>query len=318
MTKSAKILLLVLFAWAQPQEGWAQFYAGRSHFLMSGFIDNPAAVGNNACLDMRLGVRAQWLGFEGAPLSSFASLNGRLGTSDLWAHGLGGFVQTDEIGPWSNTRFSMAYSTKVRLSNGARLSAGLAAGLVQYKLDIGSLVLPVPDVSSDDAIAGSRASEVVFPNLDFGLWYENKTTFAAVSVLNLTEATLTELGSTTTPSRCLVLMGGKVIKIDKRFSFRPAAQMRIMEGLPVAFDAQGMFTLDNALSFGAGYRNGTALVGLLNLKVFEHMSVGYAYDFGVSSMTVGARHSHEIVISLVACDDTDPYTGPNGRCSAYD
>ena len=95
-------------------------------------------------------------------------------------------------------------------------------------------------------------------------------------------------------------------------------QMRIMEGLPVAFDAQGMFTLDNALSFGAGYRNGTALVGLLNLKVFEHMSVGYAYDFGVSSMTVGARHSHEIVISLVACDDTDPYTGPNGRCSAYD
>lgn len=314
----ATLLFLTLVACVWTQDCMGQFYASRSHFLMSGFIDNPAAVGNNPCLDMRLGVRSQWLGFEGAPLSTFASLSGRVGTSENWAHGLGGFVQTDEIGPWSNTRFSMSYASKIRLTNGARLSAGLAAGLVQYKLDVGSLSLPNPNVADDPAIVDSRASEVVFPNLDFGLWYEDKTTFAAVSVLNLTEASLTQIGNTTAPSRCMVLMGGKVIKLDKRFSFRPAAQMRITQGLPVAFDAQGMFTLDKVVSMGAGYRNGTALVGLLNLKVFDSMSVGYAYDFGVSRLSVGARHSHEIVISLTACDDTDPYTGANGRCSAYD
>ena len=45
---------------------------------------------------------------------------------------------------------------------------------------------------------------------------------------------------------------------------------------------------------------------------------GYSYDFGVNDLSVIGRSSHEIVISLTACDKNDPYVGPNGRCPAYD
>ena len=120
----------------------AQFGGVRSLFLMSNVLDNPAAAGNSPCLDMRMGVRSQWTGFDGAPMGSFASLSGRLGQGTTLAHGMGGYVLTDDIGPWSNTRFSLAYSAKVRLTTGAKLSAGLALGMVQYRLDIGSLQFP--------------------------------------------------------------------------------------------------------------------------------------------------------------------------------
>ena len=130
----------LLLGWAATAS--AQFNGVRTQFLMTSLLDNPAAAGNSACLDLRMGGRNQWAGFEGTPRSSFASLSGRLGGGVTFAHGMGGFVVTDQVGPWSNTRLSLAYSTKVRLTNGARLSAGLAAGMTQYRLDIGSLVFP--------------------------------------------------------------------------------------------------------------------------------------------------------------------------------
>ena len=316
-TTIQRTLLGVVFA-TLATTGWSQFYGVRSHFLMSGFLDNPAGVGNNPCLDMRLGVRSQWAGFDGAPVTSFASLSGRLSEGATLGQGLGGFVQTDEIGPWSNTRFSLAYSTKVRLTNGARLSAGMAAGMVQYKLDIGSLDFPVYAAAEDPVLFGSTTSQVVFPSIDFGLWYEDSETFAAVSMLNVMQTTLTDMTMTTSSGRNVVLMGGRVVKIDRRFSFRPAAQMRIARGLPPSLDVQGMFTYDKRASMGLGYRAGSALVGVMSFKLFDSMTVGYAYDFGVSSLNVAGRNSHELVISLTACDDTDPYSGPGGRCAAYD
>ena len=134
----------------------AQFVGTRSLFLMSNLLDNPAAAGNSPCLDMRMGVRSQWAGFEGAPLTSFASLSGRLGQGTTLAHGMGGYVMTDAIGPWSNTRFSLAYSTKIRLTTGGRLSAGIGLGMVQYRLDVGSLQFPEVVATDDPALLAQR------------------------------------------------------------------------------------------------------------------------------------------------------------------
>jgi type IX secretion system PorP/SprF family membrane protein len=307
------VTLLLLTSSAQ-----AQFGGVRSLFLMSNLLDNPAAAGNTPCLDMRMGVRSQWTGFEGAPMSSFASLSGRLGQGTTFAHGMGGYVLTDAIGPWSNTRFSMAYSTKVRLTNGARLSAGLAAGMAQYRLDIGSLQFPEYSATDDPALFGSSTTQTVFPTMDFGLWYEDDLNFAALSLQNVMSAPLTDLAGQTESGRIFVLTGGRFIKLDRRFAFRPAAQMRLASGLPASIDFQGTFSMDDRISMGLGYRTGSALVGVMNVRLFESMTVGYAYDFGVSALNVASRSSHEIVISLTACDKNDPYIGPNGRCPAYD
>ena len=89
-------------------------------------------------------------------------------------------------------------------------------------------------------------------------------------------------------------------------------------GLPAAIDFQGTFSMDDRISMGLGYRSGSALVGVMNLKLFESMTVGYAYDFGVSALNVAGRNSHEIVISLTACDKDDPFFSTGGRCPAYD
>lgn len=317
MNHAIKVLLM-LTVLAVDATAHAQFGGVRSLFTMSNLLDNPAAAGNSPCLDMRMGVRSQWAGFEGAPRTSFASLSGRLGQGATLAHGMGGYVMTDDIGPWSNTRFSVAYSTKIRLTTGARLSAGIGLGMVQYRLDVGSLQFPEVAATDDPALLGSATSQTVFPTMDFGLWYEDKLNFVAFSLQNVTSTTLTDIAATTSSGRIAVLAAGRYISLDRRFAFRPAAQMRVASGLPASIDLQGTFSMDNRISMGLGYRTGSALVGVMNVKLFESMTVGYAYDFGVSALNVAARNSHEIVISLTACDKDDPFFSTGGRCPAYD
>ena len=79
-----------------------------------------------------------------------------------------------------------------------------------------------------------------------------------------------------------------------------------------------LVSLHSTVSFCLGFRSGSALTGIMSLKIFGSMTVGYSYDFGVNDLSVVGRSSHEIVISLTACDKNDPYVGPNGRCPAYD
>ena len=317
MKRQLFIACLTWLALASSVPAWGQFSGVRSQYAMTSLLDNPAAAGNSPCLDMRIGVRSQWVGFDGAPLNQFASVSGRMGSEDGVIQGFGAYVLTDAIGPWSNTRLSMAYSARVRLSSGSRLSAGLGLGVAQYKLDKVSLSLPETGSAGDPAL-GSNETQLVFPTLDVGFWYEDRKTFASFSVLNLTKTPLNNIASGTSPASVFIVSGGRYVPLDERFAFKPAMQLRKAAGAPASVDFRGSFSMNKKLAMGLGYRTRSALIATMNVKLLESLSVGYAYDFGVSSLNPAARHSHEIVLSISACDKNDPFFGSLGRCPAYE
>lgn len=318
MKRQLFIACLTWLALASSVPAWGQFSGVRSQYAMTSLLDNPAAAGNSPCLDMRIGVRSQWVGFDGAPLNQFASVSGRMGSDDGVIQGFGAYVLTDAIGPWSNTRLSMAYSARVRLSSGSRLSAGLGLGVAQYKLDKVSLSLPETGSAGDPALVGSNETQLVFPTLDVGFWYEDRKTFASFSALNLTKTPLNEIASGTSPASVFIVSGGRYVPLDERFAFKPAMQLRKAAGAPASVDFRGSFSMNKKLALGLGYRTRAALIATMNVQLLESLSVGYAYDFGVSSLNPAARHSHEIVLSISACDKNDPFFGSLGRCPAYE
>ena len=122
MRRQSFIGCLIWLALVSSVPAWGQFSGVRSQYAVTSLLDNPAAAGNSPCLDMRIGVRSQWVGFDGAPLNQFASVSGRMGSDEGVVQGFGAYVLTDAIGPWSNTRLNVAYSARVRLSSGSRLS----------------------------------------------------------------------------------------------------------------------------------------------------------------------------------------------------
>ena len=285
----------------------------RSNYLMSTFQDHPAAAGNVDCLDLRLGVRNQWVGFEGAPTNSYASLTGRLSEGPRSISGIGGRIETDQAGPWGTTSFSLAYAHKLKMNNGAWLSAGLALGVSQYSLNIGSLDFPDVETASDDAVAGS--TQFIYPTIDAGLWYQDERTFGGISLINATAATLNTITLGSKTPRHLVATAGTSIELDGRFLFRPSSQIRITKGLPPSFEINGAVVYADFLAIGLGYRNQSALVGSLQISLLDYLKVGYSYDFGISEIRAASVSSHEITIAISACDIT---ASRGQHCSAYD
>ncbi len=291
----------------------AQQIPTRSNYLMAPFQDHVAAAGNKSCLDMRMGFRSQWIGFEGAPTYSFASLSGRLGESERGIHGVGGRIETDEAGPWGTTSFSLAYAYKIQLTSGGRLSAGLSLGVVQHRLSTGRLDFPDIEVANDPAVSG--ATQFLFPTIDAGVWYEDKKSYIGLTMINATAAELSKMTLGTKTSRHIVTTIGTSIELDGRFVFRPSVNMRIAPGLTPSLDFTCSVAYNKLVSLGVGYRNQTALIAHLQLSILDYVSVGYSYDFGISDIRITAPSSHEITLAMSACDRGAKRVE---HCSAYD
>lgn len=313
MKSLTHILLLAAFCSSLFTDLSAQQIPTRSNYLLSSFLDHPAAAGNKECLDMRLGHRNQWVGFADSPTNSFISLTGRLSESPRSVSGVGARVETDQAGPWGTTSFSLAYSHKVKLSSGGWLSAGAAVGMSQHRLNTGALDFPDIEASGDPAVAGT--TQFLFPTVDAGLWYQDKRSFGGISVINATASTLSVITLASVTSRHFVATAGTSLELDGRFMFRPSVNMRVAAGLPPCFEMNGAVVYEDLLVIGVGYRNQTAIIGSFQIALFDYMKVGYSYDFGISDIRLASTSSHEITIALSACDNSAPRAY---QCPAYD
>src|SRR5690606_4341798 len=98
-TMTMRPLLALLAAFVLAQSSAAQQLNQYTQYVFNHFSVNPAVAGSKECLDVRVGVRQQWMDFEGAPRSGWASLHGMIrakGKPYLRnRHGFGAFVEAD-------------------------------------------------------------------------------------------------------------------------------------------------------------------------------------------------------------------------------
>ena len=309
MKQLLNISLVVILSLA-TSSAQAQMNPVRSNYLLTSFMDHPGAAGNKQCLDLRLGHRNQWVGFPDAPTNSFLSLSGRLGESVRATQGIGVRVETDQAGAWGTTSASLAYSHKIKLSQGGWLSGGFSLGVSQYSLNLDNL-----DITATDPALGDQTTQFIFPLVDAGFWYQDKRSFGGISLLNVTAGKLSAIAPESTTARNLVITGGTSLELDGRYTFRPSTNIRYSPGLPASFELSGAMVYDDLASVGLGYRNQSALIASFQLALFNYMRIGYSYDFNISKINVVSRSSHEVVLTFSACDMKATKVH---QCPAYD
>ena len=312
MSTRALLLPLVL-ALLGAADMTAQQLPIRTNWQFNYFQENPAFAGFSDCLELKAGIRQQWAGFDGAPQTAFANLQGELGRSAGGGiHGFGGRVTDDSAGPYGFTQLDLAYAYHLKMAQGWRLAAGAAVGFMQYRLSLGELVLPDFQAGNDPAIT-SNANQLLAPTMDFGLWTYNKYTFWGLSIQNLIEPSVDEWGLDTRFRRHVSFNGGSLIRLEGPWSFHPAGSLRFAAGAPVAVDVQAMFDYDETIRFGLGYRNESALSGLVTLSLMENIKIGYAYDWNVGPLSQASANTHEFILSVLAC----PVKSGHVPCAAF-
>jgi type IX secretion system PorP/SprF family membrane protein len=309
-----RILIYIIFIVFGIASLNAQQAPQYSHYLFNQFQINPAVAGTKQCLDMRFGYRTQWVGFEGAPRTGFASINGFIGKPKRngVSHGIGVMLEADNTEPFSKTHFNLAYAFHFKMNREMRGSLGLFAGFTQYRMDLSTILV---EDASDPILAPGSSSNLLVPELSPGFWMYNKRFYLGASVKHITGRKASDIGN----ARLLPhfnLTTGYSIPMSKTTSFIPSVLVKYVRAAPVAADLNAMIDFDQRLAIGLGYRNGDAVVALMKFNFLNFFTVGYAYDMTTSPVRVASSNSHEIILGITAC----PVNSRGGfvPCAAYD
>ena len=290
--------LLLLLA---PLYTEAQQLAQYTQYVFNQFSVNPAVAGSKDCLDMRLGYRQQWVGYEGAPTTGWVSMHGVLRPKgkpfQANKHGFGAFIEADDAGNYGYTSFLLAYAYHIQMSRDFFLSMGAFAGVRQVKLAVGDITLS----RYDDPVVNSASSSLVYPEVTPGIFAYGKRGWAGLSIHQLLGNKIDDVGADSRFVRHIMLSGGYRYKIGRKTAFVPSGLVKVAGGSPLAFDINGMVEWNKVFSLGIGYRNGDAFTALMKVAFLEYFQLGYSYDITTSDLRVASSNTHEIILAITPC-----------------
>ena len=301
-------LLLPLGMLAQQQPLFTQS-------TFNNFGINPAFAGAGECVDLKVGYRHQWTGFEGNPQTAFFNGNGKIlkkrNNRRTSFFGVGGRIYNDQAGPYNFIQLELGAAYHVKLGTNVYGSFGLFAGIIQNRFDVSGLTLTN---FNDPAIAGSSAS-IVYPAITPGLLIYNSTFYIGMSIQNIVNVEIPEVGLNTRTARHYIFKAAKSFRLSDRAELVPSIVTRYAYSSPLGYDVNLIYKLDKKYQLGVSYRNQTAIAALLNVKIFNMFSIGYSFDYIINNISYGTYGSHEIIVGFNTCDFTDKSIV---RCAAFD
>lgn len=277
-----------------------------TQYVFNHFNVNPAVAGSKDCIDVRLGFRKQWLGFEGAPTTGWASVHGTIKRKRkpyiTSKHGVGMMAEADETGPIGHTVLAFAYAYHLQLRKGYYMSMGLFAGLRQQKFDVGRVTLE----NFNDPVLDSRSSVIMVPVITPGIWVYSNTFWAGASLHQVTGNRMVGIGEQSRATGHLMMSGGYRLRVAKQTSLTPSTLLKYSAGSPLAIDVNLMMDHKRLFGLGVGWRNQDAIIAMVKFGFLKYFALGYSYDVTTSRLKASSSNTHEIILAITPCVPVDP------------
>lgn len=294
--KLTLILLTGIFSQSLTAQQDAQF----TQFMFNKLVLNPAYAGsdNSACLTAIH--RQQWVGLEGAPITTALSFDTPLSNNRV---GLGLTLLHDKIGPTTSWNAGLSYAYKVNLEKGV-FSLGLQGSLKQYQIDWTQERF----THSGDNLLNNALTSKLLPNVGLGIYYESPSYyfgFSAPHILKGDLSLLSEVISSTElnsiEEQHFYAMAGFIIDLNENLKLKPAALLKFVKNAPNDADLNLTFIFYEKLWLGGSYRwggsttrgIGESLDVLLQYQVSEFLRLGAAFDYTLSEINSYANGTYE-------------------------
>ncbi|MBP7451002.1 MAG: type IX secretion system membrane protein PorP/SprF [Flavobacteriales bacterium] len=296
---SARLLLLLCVLLPAALRG--QQLSQYTQYVFNHFSVNPAVAGSKDCLDVRLGYRKQWSGFDGAPTTGWASLHGTITPKgkpfQKNKHGVGMFIESDNAGHWGYTRLLLAYAYHIQMSQDYYMSLGFFGGAQQMKFDTGEALA----VQFNDPALDGKSSSVVIPEITPGIWAYSKKAWAGISMHQALGNTIKDIGLDSRLARQFMLSAGYKARIGRKTALIPCMLTKFSKGVPPALDINAMVEWNRQFGVGVGYRNSDAVTFLMKVSFAKYFQLGYSYDVTTSKLRLASSNTHEVILAITPC-----------------
>ncbi len=258
---------------------------------------NPAYTGNRAGDNVTALYRKQWVNIEGAPTSF--SLSWDRGTDDV-GDGLhqqakpvsfGVQLYSDRLGVEISQGFQSFYSYRIKLQR-SYIAFGLSAGVMNYQglySKVGTYQGSDPRFQTD--IKG------FFPTAGVGVLYANMNWYVGLSAPALLKTKIeNDVNKITAADGRYFLTAGYIFTASDYMKIKPSILLRQVQGESLSYNLNVNAWFLGTVGAGISYRPKDALVGMVQVQVAPQVSIGYAYDYLISSLGMLSAGSHELMI----------------------
>ncbi len=309
-----RIILIALLA--SQVVVYAQQTPQYTQYLLNYMAINPAMAGMKKCVDVKIGYRSQWVGFEGAPRTAFATISSRLkfkrSKSPFSHHGIGAKVESDNMGLTGTTKLYVAYAYHFSIMRDLKASAGVYGGIQQFRFRAGDAQYwqgPDPAVNASSAV-------IIWPDFTPGIFIYNEQFFLGFDIRQLLLNRIKGYGTGNNRFKHhFELLGGYKFAADQKLSYTPSAMIKFTPLSVPALDLNLLVDYDNRFQFGFSYRNTDALAAMFKVHFLKHFTLGYSFDLTTSNVRLASSNTHEIVIGLYTCNVAG---GDSFSCPVFD
>ncbi|ESU25778.1 hypothetical protein FLJC2902T_30610 [Flavobacterium limnosediminis JC2902] len=281
---------ITLLCFGFSLSGFSQQDAQYTNYMYNTTLINPAYTGTREVMSMFALHRSQWVGLDGAPVTSAVSAHTPLGQSNT---GLGVSFVNDQIGPSVENTISVDFAYRIptglsTLSFGIKGSANL--------LNVDYRKLAIHDIA--DPKFQNNVDNQFSPNVGAGLYWYSDNYYLGASVPNFLETKHYDDNASATAKERMhyYFMGGYVFDLNDNLKFKPAFLTKMITGAPLQVDLTANFMLHDKFVIGASYRWDAAVSFLAGFQLSKKFFLGYSYDTESTQLANYNSGSHEIFL----------------------
>ena len=269
-----------------------------SQYHLNRFIYNPAFVGAYTRPQVYFMNRNQWTGIPDAPVTQVISFETSLNKDIV---GLGGYLTQDVIGVFRNINGQLDYSYKVKLADSTNVYFGLGAGFTSMQIDFNKLRMRD---GADPLLLGQPANRLGFDAIG-GVVFNWKRLNIGLSVPQLFNTSSKFNISSQNASVLYRSVRHFVGSVDYNFPLKNGFSIKpiyvIKKGgasIPFQHELTAVGTYKNNYWASIGYRTSYGITAGLGLRIYDQLSLGYAFDFSTSDIKNYAGQTHEVIVGF--------------------
>jgi type IX secretion system PorP/SprF family membrane protein len=322
------VLLVVVFANAQQRPHYTQY-------ILNNYIVNPAISGIENYTDVKMSVRDQWVGLNGAPRTAYFTIQAPLGKKDYrpsatgysvpgenprgrsyWEnytaaephHGIGMAIINDRTGSYNRFSATVSYAYHIGLNATTNLAGGFAAGITRVGIDKSKTDFGGGDPT--DPAAGNSATgyiNKIRPDISAGLWLYSRDYFVGLAAQQIVPQKLTFVDDALaqTTGRLIphiFLTTGYRFLVNEDINAIPSLMLKYIHGSSKN-DFQPELNLKlqfrDMVWIGGSWRYEDGYAAMIGAALGNFVNVGYAYDFTTTELNTVSNGTHEFLIGFI-------------------
>ncbi len=281
-----RLLFLLFFISVSFASIQAQNSLSSGNYIWNYATINPAALGSENALDIKMNYRKQWSGIKGSPNSFSLLAQSPLSQKQTQVlsptyHAIGLEAYHNEAGLWSETGIYARYAYHLTLSQRdewddntrLRLSFGASFALKTIGFDVSKATLYNPN---DNAIQNSQQSTI--PDANIGIWLRNDRFFGGFGVYQLFENNV-NIGQANNLERYYIISTGTNINLNENFVLSPSVLMNINKTTDINWDLNTKISYTNLIWTALNYRHKRAIQTFLGTRITSWLDIAYSYEF---------------------------------------